>query len=70
MCCYGYIMRSLYEVTLPLAAALSQMNPVNTSSPISLRPVLMLLNQKFQGHPVSTVPCDFRKKKNCTHLLF
>lgn len=69
MCCYGYIMLSLYEMALPLAAALSQMNPVNTSSSISLRSVLMLLYHKFQGHPMSAVPCNFRKK-NCKHLLF
>jgi hypothetical protein len=59
-------MRSLYEMykmALPLAAALSQVNPVNTSSPISLRSVVMLLYHKFQGHPMSTVPRDFRKKK-------
>ena len=39
MCCYGCIIRSLYEMyemAMPLAAALSQMNPVNTSSPIYL----------------------------------
>ena len=66
MCCYGCVLRSLYEMykmVLPLSAALSQMNPINTSSPISLRSVLMFLYHKFQVHPMSTVPCDLKKKK-------
>jgi hypothetical protein len=66
MCCYGCFMRSFYEMykmALTLAASLSQMNPVNTSAPIALRSLLMLLYRKFQGHPMSTVAGDFRRKK-------
>jgi hypothetical protein len=50
-------------MAVPLTAALSQMNPVNTASPISLRSALMLLYHKFQGHPMSIVPCDSRGGK-------
>ena len=56
-------MPSLYEMAVQLAAALSQINLVNTSSPISLRSVLRLFYRQILGHPVSIVPGDFRKKK-------